>query len=64
MSNYGYFTIGFDPDASGGYEHGYWYCSTKDSDYDGAGATPMDAMAECLIACVKALKSYEARDQP
>jgi hypothetical protein len=49
-----YFKLEYSPEPSGRYTTGYWYCYAEPG-YDGCGYTPMDAMAECMIAMSKAL---------
>jgi hypothetical protein len=44
--------LGFDPDGSPAYPHGYWFAVTDDGGYDADGATPVDALA----ALVKVLE--------
>ena len=58
MRSWEYFSLQFDPEPSGRYPFGYWICSAK-PDYNGCGATPVEAMVECIIAMSKALIGYE-----
>lgn len=51
---------GTDPNSRGG---GRWYASTVDGNYDAAGETPIDAMAELIIVLHNALLDAQARIQ-
>jgi len=62
LNAWDYFEIRFDPNPSGTYLNGYWTCYAEPG-YDGSGSSPLEAMAECMIAMSKALIEQSNADK-